>query len=633
MRRPVARFAGASPVAVGVFAVAVALFAAALFFSGGSRLGPLAWIGTFAILAGGFAIAAALWGLLPVPRLGREGVAFVALATALVVWIGASIVWSAAPDRSWDYFNRSLVYLAFAALGLFVAALDARAVRRVAAVGAVLFTAVALWALAGKVVPWLYDDYGRVARLRSPVGYWNALALVTAFGLPLALWAASRRAHALWVRAGGTVSAYVLGVALLLTYSRGGIAVALFALAAWFVLTDDRLDGAATLAVAGLPAAVVVGIGFSLPGVADDNQPHSVRVHDGAWFGLALVLGGLLVAGLAVAALRYEARRPLHPARRRLLMRAAAVAGVLALLGGGAALAIRGASEDVVGSDPNRIGATGSNNRLDWWHEALEAWQGAPVVGTGAASFELAHRRFRDSAGIEVTEPHNLALQLLAETGLIGFLLAAGTAAAVLWGAWLALGRLEGEQRAAGAALGLVLPTYLLHALADYDWDFIAVSAPFFLVAGLLVAAGRRPFTVARNRVGAVAAVLVTWAALYSLLAPRLAERKVDDAFAALENPSKAVDDARDAHSLNPLSIDPLHAWAAAEEAQGRNERALELYVQAVELQPLNPDAWFELGRFELEVLDDRQRARRDLSRALELDPYFAAAASVLNSI
>jgi hypothetical protein len=52
-----------------------------------------------------------------------------------------------------------------------------------------------------------------------------------------------------------------------------------------------------------------------------------------------------------------------------------------------------------------------------------------------------------------------------------------------------------------------------------------------------------------------------------------------------------------------------------------------------VELQPLNPDAWFELGRFELEVLEDRERARRDLSRALELDPYFAPAASLLNSV
>jgi hypothetical protein len=633
MRRPLARFAGASPATWLVFVVAVALVAAALFFSGGSRLGPLAWIGTFAILAAGLAIAAALWALIPLPALGREGVAFVALATALVAWIGASIVWSASPDRSWDYFNRSFVYLAFAVLGLFVAALDERAPRRIAALFAVLFTGVAIWALAGKVIPWLYDDYGRASRLRSPVGYWNALALVTAFGLPLALWAASRRAHVLWVRAGGVVSAYLLGVALLLTYSRGGIAVALFALAAWFVLSEDRLDGAAALAVAGLPAAVVVGIAFSLPGVADDGQPHSVRVHDGAWFGLALVLGGLVVAALAVAALRYEARRPLHPARRRLLVRIAAVAGVLALLAGGAVLAVRGAGEDVVGSDPARIGATGSNNRLDWWHEAVEAWRGAPLVGTGAASFELAHRRLRDSPGIEVTEPHNLALQFLAETGLIGFLLAAGTVAAVLWGAWLALGRLEGEQRAAGAALGLALPTYVLHALADYDWDFIAVSGPFFFVAGLLLAAGRRPFTVARHRVGALAAVLVTWAALYSLLAPRLADRKVDDAYAALATPSEAVDDAREAHSLNPLSIDPLLAWAAAEEAEGRSERALELYVQAVDLQPLNPDAWFELGRFELEVLDDRERARRDLSRALELDPYFAAAASLVNSL
>jgi tetratricopeptide (TPR) repeat protein len=633
MRRALAGFAGASPAASAVFGAAIALVGAALFFSGGSRLGPLAWIGTFAILAAGLAVAAALWGLLPVPALGREGLAFVAFATALVAWIGASIVWSAAPDRSWDYFNRGLVYLAFTVLGLFVAVLDERAVRRVAAACAVLFTAVALWALAGKVIPWLYDDYGRAARLRSPVGYWNALALVSAFGLPLALWAASRRAHALWVRAGGVVAVYVLGVALLLTYSRGGIAAALFALAAWFVLTEDRLDGAAALAVAGLPAAVVVGTAFSLTGVADDGQPHSVRVHDGAWFGLALVLVGLLVAGLAVAALRYEARRPLPAARRRLLVRVAAVAGVVALLVGGAALAIRGASEDVVEQDPSRIGATGSNNRLDWWHEALDAWRGAPIVGTGAASFELAHRRLRDSPGIEVTEPHNLALQFLAETGLIGFLLAAGTAAAVIWGGWLALRRLEGEQRAAAAALGLVLPTYLLHALADYDWDFIAVSAPFFFVAGLLLAVGRRPLTVARHRVGALAAVLVTWAALYSLLAPRLAERKVDDAYAALDNPSQAVDDARDAHSLNPLSIDPLLAWAAAEEAEGRTQRALELYVEAVDLQPLNPDAWYELGRFELEALDDRERARRDLSRALELDPYFAPAASLLNSV
>ncbi|HET7857407.1 MAG TPA: O-antigen ligase family protein [Gaiellaceae bacterium] len=630
MRRALARWAGASPAAALVFAVAVALLAVALFFGGGSKLGPLVWIGSAALVAAGLGVAAAFWGLLPLPGLGREGVAFVVLAAALVGWIGVSIVWSVAPDRSWDAFNRGLVYLSFAAVGLLLAAVDEHAVRRMAWACAALFTAVAVWALAGKVFPWLYEDYGRAARLRSPVGYWNALALVMAFGLPLALWVASRRSHALWARVAGVVSAYVLGVALLLTYSRGGIAVALFALVAWFFLTGDRLESAAALVVAAVPVGAVALVGFLLPGVADDGEPRSVRVHDGAWFGLALVLGGLVVAGVAVLALRYE--RPLPAARRRLLLRVAAVAGVVALLAGGLALAVRGRGDDVVGPGPSRIGAAGSNNRLDWWGEAVDAWRDAPVVGTGAASFELLHRRLRDSAGINVTEPHNLALQFLAETGVVGFLLAAGMAAAALWGAWLALRRLEGEERAATAALGLVLPTYLLHALADYDWDFVAVSGPFFLVAGLLVAAGQRPRAFTRHRLWALGAVVVTWAALFSLLAPRLADYKVDQAYAKLDEPSEAASDARAAHALNPLSIEPLHVWAAAEEARGRPGRALELYVQAVDLQPLNPDAWFELGRFELEVLRDRERARRDLARALELDPYFAEAATALNS-
>jgi Flp pilus assembly protein TadD len=78
---------------------------------------------------------------------------------------------------------------------------------------------------------------------------------------------------------------------------------------------------------------------------------------------------------------------------------------------------------------------------------------------------------------------------------------------------------------------------------------------------------------------------------------------------------------ARSAHSLNPLSIAPLEAWAAAEEAEGRIPRARELYVEAVDLQPLNWAAWYELGRFDCEVLGDEEAARRELGRAHELDP------------
>jgi Flp pilus assembly protein TadD len=98
----------------------------------------------------------------------------------------------------------------------------------------------------------------------------------------------------------------------------------------------------------------------------------------------------------------------------------------------------------------------------------------------------------------------------------------------------------------------------------------------------------------------------------------------VNDSFAQLDrgDVEQAARTAESAHSLNPLSIAPLEAWAAAEEADGKIARARELYVEAVDLQPLNWVAWYELGRFDCEVLGDEDAARRELGRAQELDPH-----------
>src|SRR2546428_6911450 len=97
-----------------LLAAAGALLAAALYFGGGSNDGPAAWIGAAAVVVALAACALALLGLLPAPALGREGLAFAVLAAAFVLWNGITILWSAAPDRSWDYFNRGVAYLAFA---------------------------------------------------------------------------------------------------------------------------------------------------------------------------------------------------------------------------------------------------------------------------------------------------------------------------------------------------------------------------------------------------------------------------------------------------------------------------------------------------------------------------------------
>ena len=222
------------------------------------------------MLAAVAACGAALWGLLPAPALGREGLAFAGLAGGFVAWNGVTILWSAAPDRSWEYFNRGLVYLAFAVVGAFVG--SAVAPRIVVWLLGGLIGATCLWALAGKAVPALYGDYGRLARLRSPVGYWNALALVVVFGLPLALWAATRPRHSRR-RPGGRRrrSSTRSLVALVLTYSRGGILAALVVLGLWFALTRERFDSLAALVTAGAPAAAVLALALALPGIAQDG--------------------------------------------------------------------------------------------------------------------------------------------------------------------------------------------------------------------------------------------------------------------------------------------------------------------------------------------------------------------------
>ena len=144
--------------------------------------------GAAVVLLAGLLVAFA-FGVVPLPRLGAPGVALVAGLGLLVVWTGATVVWSIAPDRSWETFNRELAYVAFLGLGVVLAGVGgAIAARVAAALLAVVVGAVLTWALATKVVPSLDPDAERIARLQEPVGYWNALALLADVAVALGLW-------------------------------------------------------------------------------------------------------------------------------------------------------------------------------------------------------------------------------------------------------------------------------------------------------------------------------------------------------------------------------------------------------------------------------------------------------------
>ncbi len=569
-----------------LYGAAGGLLVWATFFGGASGDGRLFWIGAAAL-----AVVAVAGVALPRPVVGSWGVAFLALLGGFVLWNGLSIAWSVEGDRSWSYLNRGLVYLAFVLLG----ALLGRP-RAVAGGLALLLGAVLLWALAGKVVPGLFPDGARLSRLRNPVGYWNALALLADISLPLFLWLAARR------RDLAALGVYLALVALLLTYSRAGLAVGVVAVTLW-VWFDRR--SLSVLAVA-VPAALVVGaVGLALPGVAKDLQPHSVRVSDGAWFGLALVVGAIAVALVA--------RRDVG----RTALRVLAVVSAALILGGVGALAAQGSFlGQFRGSGVTHTAS--SENRLSWWGEAWRVFERAPAGGKGAGSFEVARTPVRHSATV-TTEPHNVALQFLAETGVFGLLLGAAAALAALVLVWRVVRRLEGPERAAAAALGVAVPVYLLHALVDIDWDFVAVSAPVFFVVGVLIGTGEPRGR--RSLLGAGVLVVGVLAAGYSLLAPWLADRRVSDAYGALGTPA-AVADARSAHSWNPLSLEAYRAWALAEDALGNPADALRLYRREVALQPENATTWFDLGQFELEGLRDLCHAYDALNQAYTLDPW-----------
>jgi hypothetical protein len=533
-------------------AASLLLVGLALFFGGGPGYGSLPWLGGAAL-----AVIVVLIAVRGVPSGWPRLVPFAALAA----WLALSISWSALPDHSWDYANRTFVYLLFALLGLWLAGQ-----RRELALGLMaLFGAVLVWSLLGKVLPFVYD-YGtrESGRLRGPIGLWNQLALVAAFALPLALW---RR------RLEGVLLAYAASVALVLTYSRGGLITAVLVVAAWLVLDDEHLESARTLLAAAVPAAVVVGIAFALPGVTGDGQPSHVRWRDG------LIFGVLLIAGAVAAALLR--RVPLPSVPRRVLIGA----GVVVIVALAAAAVLRGGGSGAVGNGGGRLTSGSSNFRFTWWNQAVSGWEHDKLLGTGAGSFHVTNLLYRDSYLDYTTEPHNLPLQFLTEVGIVGLALFLLAAAALLRGTH--------RRRKHELALASLLPAYLVHSLVDIDWDFVAVSAPAFLAAGALAGGLQlRRVSMFGSLVAAGAAAL----AFGVLLLPWLGERWSTQATDA--PPARAVTLADRARSVDPLLVEPLWALAFAAEERRDLPAAFAYYVEATRKQPKNADTWLFAGQF-----------------------------------
>jgi O-antigen ligase/polysaccharide polymerase Wzy-like membrane protein len=571
---------------------ALALVAAILFFGGASGSSTLPWIGGAAILL--------VVGFVATRGVPQGAIALLPLA-ALALWCAASVGWSIEPDRSWDYANRAVVYTAFAIVGAYAAGRT----RQLAVGLGVILGAVCAWSLAGKVFPWLYEDYGRIARLRGPIGYWNALALLAAIAMPIGLWLATR-----W-RAAGALLVYGWIIALALTYSRGGIAVTVIVVGVWLAVSGFWLQGLATLVAAGVPAAGVAAIAFALDGVTSDGASHGTRVHDG------LIFGAVVIAGAAVTYLLSGIPPPEPvPAVRRAAIALVIVAAVaICLVGSFHARTwwdeFTAPASSEVSNSPSRLTEASSNHRWIWWQEAWRGFKAHELAGTGAGSFEFTNLRYHTSTTDRALEPHNLPLQFLSETGAVGLVL--------FLVAMLALARGARRPTDPEIALAFALPAYLLHGLVDIDWDFAAVTAPVFLIAGSLAV---KPVELPRRSFSAgLAAAGIAFAALSSLFAVWLGNRWTGQAEDALgTNNARAITLAKRARSVQPLSVEPLFVQALAAQLQRRYGETLGLLREATRLQPENKETWFALGEFDFRVRHCPRTALPELNRFTELD-------------
>ena len=614
--------------AVAVPAVAAVLLGWAFFDGGASGADATAPLGAAALVAAAGVVIAWALGRVALPCLDAAGLLAAGSAVGLVAWGGVTIWWSIAGDRSWDALAKGLAVLAFGVVGLAAAAVPGRPVRVLALVLAALLGAVFAWALAGKAVPVLGpDDAGRVARLKGSIGYWNALALLGDAALGLGLWIVVAFRDRVG-RGAGALLLFSATAVILLTQSRAGVLAGLAVVALALTLSDERVEAALLGLLAGVPAVVVSAWAFTRPALVEDGGARADRVSDGR------LLGVLLLAGAAVAvalALSVPVNRLVATRRREVvrgLVGSTAVVAVVALAG--LVLAVGnpvswagdqlGGSGEVV-NDPGRLGSLETNNRTVWWGEAWRVFRAHPAGGTGARTFEIARKRVRDNAQ-NVSEPHSVPLQLLADGGVPAFALGLALAIALVLGLHGAVRRLDGGERAAAVAL-LALPlAFGLHALVDYDLDFLAVAAPTALVAAAVLGAGRPPAVAPSTILVSAAAVAAAAVGVWVLAAPELSSRAVDRAYRQADagRLDAAAASARRAQRLDPLSPEPLYARATVASLDGDNGAADAFYVRATRLQPENPSTWYQLGAFR-QALGDQCGAYYAFNASYTLDP------------
>ncbi len=584
----------------------------------------------------------------------------VGLLTGFAVWCGIGLFWSITPDRTWQELNRTVAYVLVVVLAIAAGSSALKAIERLALAWLGLAVVVALYALGGKLIPGVhllgvdFDHTALYSRLREPLQYWNALALVVVLAVPIALRTTTDTRRKPAERFAAVGALYILLTCLGMTYSRGGLVALMVAVAVMTVLGGQRLRGLAVFGTTIVMLVPVLALAFSRPALKGIRIPLDERTPDGIV--LCMVMAGSLIALLTAAwgLMRLEQRLAWDDEKTRLVQRGlGTIVAVFALIvvfgiatskGGPGAFfdnawhQFTKTSQDK-DSDPARIVSSNSGNRWVWWKEAAGAWSDKPLQGWGGGSFEVTHLMYR-KVELPVLQPHSVALQFLAETGVVGAALAMGAFGFLIFAALARIRSMtEGRERDLAVALFAGAVAWLVHGFVDFDWDIPGVTIPALLFLGVLVAVPVRrdpsaaavpladePSGAVAPRAAALAlACVVLGLVIVSAWLPQWADSKANSALAVTTNAKEPELRSKTAEAvtgskLDPTAVSSLLAAADLAQNRGRLLDARRYLLQAVDRQPYSLTAWRRILLLALDTAD-RRGASAAAQRLLELDP------------
>jgi tetratricopeptide (TPR) repeat protein len=620
-------------------------------------IAPLALIVGLALAGGGFELAPrhvsglAVW-LVVVCMLafGAAGRAMLArpfywaigLIGGFALWSAISSLWSGSIELSVIEADRVLVYLGVFLAAFLIAQTDQRR-QRFAEGLAISLVAVAFLALASRLLPHVMNvgELGNGARLRYPLGYWNADGIFCGIGAALMLWM-SRHSLASWLRWAAVAALPAILLTLYLTYSRGGLLALVVACACLIALSHDRLWLLATLAigaVGALPAVLAVQAHRSLA----ENLANQAAVDQGVTVLLLLVAGTALALAL-FAGLRWIERRGGEKTGRMIELSRdpkvlKGIALAMALVAIGAAIAVGGRAWNQFSSPdlelPNNpqehFGQLSGAGRAEFWRVAIDAFGEEPLAGHGAGTYQFSWDQLRN-VPTAVHHAHSLYLQAFAELGAIGGLMVLAMVGILLWSGLAAWRAARGPQRELYAALFAVILAFAVGAAIDWFWEIAAVGAVFFLASGALVAARCAQLVrvraeanghAERRRYGlAVAGLAVAWITALALIGPLLVDREIDasKSAAADGNLVSAVSHADTAKSIEPWAASPYVQLGLLAEFQGEYATGAGRLSQAINREEGNWLLYYLRGRIEHEG-GEIGAARADLHEARRLNP------------